>query len=242
MSDEGQTAGTDDDRLAALREAEAKAFAIFDAVESRGVIRAGRSEREMSDEIRDIAKGELGTRRFWHKRILRGGPNTVHPYSVNPPEHVLAEDDICFVDLGPVFAEWEADIGRTYVVGDDPEMHAIAKAAERIWVESHSAFLAAPEMTGAELFADVRARIAEAGYEHAEKHVGHLIGSVPARADPGRRESELSRPGQRPTPAGRRPRRTPAVLDPRGPPAAPLRRVRRLRGAPARRPLSSHAR
>lgn len=195
MSDEGQTAGTDDDRLAALREAEAKAFAIFDAVESRGLIRAGRSEREMSDEIRDIAKGELGTRRFWHKRILRGGPNTVHPYSVNPPEHVLAEDDICFVDLGPVFAEWEADIGRTYVVGDDPEMHAIAEAAERIWVESHSAFLDAPEMTGAELFADVRARIAEAGYEHAEKHVGHLIGSFPHARIPDDAKANYLAPG-----------------------------------------------
>lgn len=25
-----------------------------------------------------------------------------------------------FLDLGPVFEEWDADFGRTYVVGNDP--------------------------------------------------------------------------------------------------------------------------
>ena len=33
---------------------------------------------------------------------------------------MIEEDDIVFPDFGPVFDEWEADLGRTYVMGDDP--------------------------------------------------------------------------------------------------------------------------
>jgi hypothetical protein len=33
---------------------------------------------------------------------------------------IIAPEDTVYVDLGPVFAEWEADIGRTYALGSDP--------------------------------------------------------------------------------------------------------------------------
>lgn len=61
-----------------------------------------------------------GITRHWHKRIVRAGRNTLEPYAENPPNLTVAEDDIAFLDLGPVFEEWEADFGRTYVVGNDP--------------------------------------------------------------------------------------------------------------------------
>ena len=33
--------------------------------------------------------------------------------------HIIADDDILFLDFGPIFEEWEADFGRTFVLGDD---------------------------------------------------------------------------------------------------------------------------
>ena len=33
---------------------------------------------------------------------------------------MIGEDDILFLDLGPVFEDWEADFGRTFVIGSDP--------------------------------------------------------------------------------------------------------------------------
>ncbi|KAG5956298.1 hypothetical protein E4U58_006675, partial [Claviceps cyperi] len=36
-----------------------------------------------------------------------------------PPDRMIEEDDILIVDLGPVFEAWEADFGRTFVLGSD---------------------------------------------------------------------------------------------------------------------------
>ena len=33
---------------------------------------------------------------------------------------VIQEGDILFFDFHPVFEGWEADLGRTYVLGNDP--------------------------------------------------------------------------------------------------------------------------
>jgi Xaa-Pro dipeptidase len=32
---------------------------------------------------------------------------------------VIGDDDIVFCDFGPVSEEWEADFGRTFVLGSD---------------------------------------------------------------------------------------------------------------------------
>jgi len=57
---------------------------------------------------------------YWHKRIVRAGKNTLLPYAENPSDWTLHADDILFLDLGPVFEAWEADFGRTFVLGGDP--------------------------------------------------------------------------------------------------------------------------
>jgi len=58
---------------------------------------------------------------------VRAGRNTLAPYDENPPDLTVAEDDIVFLDLGPVFEELEADFGRTYVVGDDPRKSKLCR-------------------------------------------------------------------------------------------------------------------
>ena len=67
----------------------------------------------------------FGVSRHWHKRIVRAGPNTLQPYRENPPDRVIGADDIVFCDFGPIFEEWEADFGRTFVLGDDPVKLAV---------------------------------------------------------------------------------------------------------------------
>ena len=113
----------DADRIAALRDAEAKASALFDATVSRGLVVPGKTERQLSDEVRALALELFGIRRYWHKRIVRAGVNTLEPYQSNPPDRVLADDDIVFFDFGPLLKDWEADFGRTSVLGDDPAKH-----------------------------------------------------------------------------------------------------------------------
>jgi Xaa-Pro aminopeptidase len=166
-------------RITSLRDAERKAHELFDEVVARGLIVAGVGERELSDQIRDLAGELFGTRRFWHKRIVRAGVNTMAPYDENPPDRLVDADDILFLDFGPIFTDWEADFGRTYVLGDDPAKHRLADDLPRIWEAGRAYFNAHPDVTGAQLFSYVTGQIAAAGWGHATEHTGHLVGEFP---------------------------------------------------------------
>jgi Xaa-Pro dipeptidase len=166
-------------RTQALRDAEAKALQLFDEVIDRGLVAPGRAERALSDEIRDLAADMFGIRRFWHKRIVRAGINTLEPYASNPPDRQLGEDDIVFFDFGPILDEWEADFGRTYVLGADPVKHRIVADLPRIWQDAKAHFDSEPTITGAELYDHVLRLIDDAGWGHGTDHAGHLVGEFP---------------------------------------------------------------
>src|SRR6201996_8461728 len=123
----------DASRLTALLAAEQQALAMLDAIERAGFIAAGRTERAVEQDIYALAEKDFGVKTHWHKRIVRAGPNTVSIFSDNPPVREIAEDDIVFLDLGPVFEEWEADVGRTYVIGNDPGKHKLRADLETIF-------------------------------------------------------------------------------------------------------------
>lgn len=166
-------------RIDGLRGAERKANTLFEEVVARGLISPGVGERELSDQIRDLASEMFETRRFWHKRIVRAGVNTLLPYAENAPDRILEADDILFLDFGPIFAEWEADFGRTYVLGDDPVKHRLADDLPRIWEAGRAHFDSHPHITGAQLFSHVSGLVTAAGWGHATEHAGHLVGEFP---------------------------------------------------------------
>src|SRR6185437_361437 len=151
---------TEDERAGQLLRAQANAEALFDEVVARGIVAAGRSEQAVSDQIRDLANEMFGTTKHWHKRIVRSGPHTLFPYRENPPDRVIEADDIVFADFGPVFEEFEADLGRTYVLGGDPAKLRLAADLPVIFDAGRRYFAGHPDITGAELHAEV-ARLAE---------------------------------------------------------------------------------
>ena len=91
------------ERAQALLEAQKKAAQLFDEVQIRGLIRAGITECQLNEKIYDLAKELYGITTYWHKRIVRAGKNTLLPYAENPPDLMISEDEILFLDLGPVF-------------------------------------------------------------------------------------------------------------------------------------------
>lgn len=174
-------------RAQRLLEAQEKASQLFDEVERRGIIRPGVSERRLSDEINDLSAQLFGVTRHWHRRIVRAGENTLQPFSERPPDLVVAEGDIVFLDFGPIFAEWEADFGRTFVLGDDPAKAALRDALPRVWRAGREYFDRRPDVTGAELF-DFVVGVAHAeGFDFASSIAGHLVGEFPHKkiAGPG---------------------------------------------------------
>jgi Xaa-Pro aminopeptidase len=66
--------------------------------------------------------------RGWHDVYVRFGSNTLKTFGADSdPGIVLGEQDIFFLDIGPVWEEWEGDGGETFVVGGLPDMEKCAR-------------------------------------------------------------------------------------------------------------------
>ena len=87
----------------ALLAAQDRAAELFAEVLGRQMIRAGKLESELSDEVFQLARERYGVRRHWHQRIIRSGPNTLLGYYDDGADRRIDADDVVFLDLGPVF-------------------------------------------------------------------------------------------------------------------------------------------
>ncbi len=172
-------------RTSALMGAEHMALGLLDAIEAADFIRAGRTEREIEQDIRALAKEKFGIERDWHKRIVRAGINTLSVAADNPPIRTVEQDDMVFLDLGPVFEEWEADVGRSYAVGDDPRKHALCRELPRQFDLVKRHFETHPDITGAELYAFACASAEEAGWKFGGQIAGHIVAEFPHARIPG---------------------------------------------------------
>jgi Xaa-Pro aminopeptidase len=165
--------------VAGLLDAQEKAQTLFAETQARNLIRTGAKESEINEGIYALAESMFGISRYWHKRIVRAGRNTLAPYDENPPDLTVGEDDIIFLDFGPVFEEWEADFGRTYVVGNDPLKHKLCRDIEEAFVRGKQYFHEHPEITAAELYAHAQKLAEQYGWEYGGPIAGHLIGVFP---------------------------------------------------------------
>ena len=182
-------------RATRLLDAQAKAVELFAEVEARGILAPGVRETEASNAIRDLAADLFGVDRHWHKRIVRAGVNTLQPYRVNPPDRVIAADDIVFADFGPIFEAWEADFGRTYVLGDDPVKHRLREALPVVFDAGREYFETHPDVTGEELYAHVVDLAEQAGWEFGGTIAGHLVGQFPHETIDGTKIESYIAPG-----------------------------------------------
>ena len=162
-----------------LRSAQQKAASLFEFIEERELIRSGVTESVINREIYDLAFEKFGIKKYWHKRIVRAGENTLCPYKENPPDLLLQGDEIVFLDFGPIFEDWEADFGRTFVLGNDSQKSKIKTDIETAWALGKKHFLAQPNISGAELFGYMANLAREFGWEYGAEHCGHLIGQFP---------------------------------------------------------------
>jgi Xaa-Pro dipeptidase len=182
------------DRRAALETAARQAETLFDEIERRELIRAGRTEREIDQEIYAIALQQFGVEKHWHKRIVRAGANTLTIAADNPPVRNIESDDIVYVDLGPVFEDWEADLGRTYILGNHPGaplVKALPAVFDRVQAHYHSS----PDVTGAELYAFAQQAAADAGWIFGGVIAGHLVSEFAHAHIPGNKDLNRIYPG-----------------------------------------------
>ncbi len=176
---------TTQDRLTALIAAERQADRLFAAIEDNRLIRPGRTETEIDRDIFNLAEQSFGVKKHWHKRIVRAGPNTVRIFAENPPVREIADDDTVFLDLGPVFDDWEADVGRTYVMGNDPRKTRLCEDLPKVFDALKQYYDTNPEVTGAELYAYAQQCAEASGWVFGGAIAGHIVGEFPHAHIPG---------------------------------------------------------
>ena len=159
--------------------AEQKAKELFNAVEKSGLIVSGKLESQLSAEIVALAKEIFSIENFWHKKIVRAGVNTLHPFNGNPIDGLIQNDDIVFLDFGPIFKGWEADLGRTYVIGNDPLKLKLKNDVELAWQEANNWYATQKDITGAQYFNYLKELAISYGWEYGGEIGGHIVGRFP---------------------------------------------------------------
>jgi Xaa-Pro dipeptidase len=153
----------------------------------RGLIQAGINENSLNASVYALAKEMYGIDTYWHKRIVRAGRNTLSPYDENPPDLTLLPDDILFLDLGPVFEQWEADFGRTFLLGSDPLKLKLQKDVGLAFAAGKKYFEEKADIVSSQLFNYARSLAEQFGWEFGGPIAGHLIGQFPHERIPMRK-------------------------------------------------------
>jgi Xaa-Pro dipeptidase len=169
-----------------LLDAQNKALALFRETVESGMIRPGRLESELTQEIHALARARFGLSRHWHQRLVRSGPNTLLTYHDPVIDRRLTEDDIVYLDFGPVFDHWEADVGRTYVLGSDPVKHRLADNLSEAFARGKALFRSSPNLTAGQMYDYVDGLAREYGWEFGGPTAGHLVGHFPHEKNPPR--------------------------------------------------------
>jgi len=174
-----------------LLEAQYISVQFFKAIEQSDLIMAGKSEEQLNSEVCDLALKRFRIEKHWHKKIVRSGKNTLAIYSDNPPNRIIEKGDILFVDLGPVVEGYEADIGRTYVLGNNTRKLKLKSDVERAWYEIQEWYQKQTTLKASDLFQYVVEKAKQFGWEFGGEIAGHIVGKFPHEQPSDPRSLEL---------------------------------------------------
>jgi methionine aminopeptidase len=119
-----------------------------------------------------------GVEKNWHPAKLRFGPNTLKTFKEPSDPYTLQDEDIFYVDIGPVIDGHEADYGETFVIGSNFEHKHVADCSKKIFDEV-SEYWHKTKTRGPALYQWATTRAKEYGYYLNMGSDGHRIGDFP---------------------------------------------------------------
>ncbi len=119
----------------------------------------------------------------WLARIkIRFGSNTLKTFNEpSAPGLVLQENDIYFIDIGPVWQKWEGDAGATFAVGTDPDMARAVRDVRGVFERVREKWLA-ERLTGLALYEYASQVAVELGWRLNLETSGHRLADFPHAA------------------------------------------------------------
>jgi Xaa-Pro aminopeptidase len=174
-----------------LLHAQTISLQLFTAIEEKNLIKAGKTEAQLNAEVCDLAFRNFGIGDHWHKRIVRSGRNTLANYSDDPPDRKIEKDDILFIDLGPIVEGYEADIGRTYVLGNNLLRRRLKDDVEEAWYEIREWYQKKTNLKASALYKYAAGKAKDFGWEFGGAIAGHIVGKFPHEQPADPRSPEL---------------------------------------------------
>lgn len=145
--------------------------------ELASLIKAGMTEEEAHALYKSLC-AKYGVEKNWHPPKLRFGPNTLKAFKEPSDPYALQENDIFYVDIGPVIDGHEADYGETFTIGEDYEHKNIAHCSQKLFYEVAEFWKKNP-VRGVALYEFAKKRAQEMGYHLNMGSDGHRIGDFP---------------------------------------------------------------
>jgi methionyl aminopeptidase len=136
------------------------------------------------NEAREVARRtltELGLRKGWHSIYVRLGANTRDFTDPGGRDVPLRENDIFFVDIGPIYEGIEGDAGDTFVIGNDPGHLRIKSDVKAVWDEVRDCWFD-DRLTGPTLYELASAAASRRGWILNLDLSGHRLSDFPHKA------------------------------------------------------------
>ena len=140
-------------------------------------IKAGMTEDEGQAIYKRICI-ENGIEKSWHPPKIRFGPNTQKSFYETSDPYILKEEDIFFIDIGPVLDGHEADYGETFWLGQNYEIRKIAESSKILFGQVRQ-YWYEKNCNGPELYDYAKELATRLGYKLNMGSDGHRIGDFP---------------------------------------------------------------
>ena len=138
-------------------------------------VKPGMLEEDANEMVTDTLR-ELGATKAFHKPYIRFGSNTTKTFGADSDPGIrLGNDDIFFIDVGPVWDGYEGDAGETYVTGRNPELKRCALDAKKIY-DAVAQKWQTEKATGIELYEFAQKTALELGWVLNLDLGGHRLG------------------------------------------------------------------
>jgi Xaa-Pro aminopeptidase len=142
-------------------------------------VQPGMMEEDANTLVINTLK-EMGATKAFHKPYIRFGSNTTKTFGADSDKGIcLGEDDIFFIDVGPVWDGYEGDAGETYVTGTNPKFKRCALDAKKIY-ESVARKWKEEKSTGVELYDFAQQMAQDLGWVLNLDLGGHRLGDHPS--------------------------------------------------------------
>ena len=164
---------------ATLLEARRRTIAAVRDIAAR--VAPGMTEEE-GTELAWRALRVHGFERDWVAPYLRFGTNTLRKYGEpSEPGIVLGDDDLWFIDVGPLWRNYECDYADSFATGDDPDRRRIIRDLHDVFGRTQAHWRAS-QATGVELYRFAAAEAGARGWQLDLEMAGHRLGKYPHAA------------------------------------------------------------